>query len=138
MVTGHVGRRARSAAGMAWEGLNTMAEPARDSAAAQDPPHSRRKSDPMSPGWADVQRALVTGVEAWRLAVGKLARDPAGEEALEMVRLTGGVVESLAEMGRRWVLDAGVLEAERARAFAAGYAACKADRCRLSAVPDAG
>jgi hypothetical protein len=111
-----------------------MAEPARDSAAAQDPPDTANKHDPRARGWADVQRGLIIGVEAWRRAVEKLVRDPAGKEALEMVRLTGGVVESLGEIGRRWVVDDEILADVERRAYAAGYAACKAERCRLQVV----
>ena len=111
-----------------------MAEPARDSAAAQDPTHSRRKSDPMSPGWADVQHAIISAAQACALAVEELARRPDDGAAVFMADLTRGCLEDLAEMGRRWVLDEAVLEAERARAYAAGYAACKADRCRLGVI----
>ena len=111
-----------------------MAVPARDSAAAQDPPHSRRKSDPMSPGWADVQHAIIAAAQACALAVEELVRRPEDGAAVFMADLTRGCLEDLAEMGRRWVLDEAVMEAERARAYAAGYAACKADRCRLGVV----
>ena len=112
-----------------------MADPARRNAEGPpDPPHSRRKTDPMSPGWADVRAGLAAAVRAWVLAVGELARDPRDAAALAMVETTGRAVQALGEIGRRWVLDEAVLEAERARAWQAGYDACRADRCRLAVI----
>ena len=114
-----------------------MAEPARrnaDGPARDDP---ERKPDPRASGWADVRDAAVIGVHAWRLAVEELVRAPGSRDALEMVRLTGGVVESLGVIAGRCTIDEVVIEAIRARAYAEGYAACKADRCRLAVVPGA-
>ena len=113
-----------------------MAVPARVSA-AQDPPHSRRKSDPMSPGWASVQQGLIIAVQACALAVTELARRPDDDgPALEMARLCLAAQEKWAELAGRWALDEAVLAAERRRGYDQGVADCKAARCRLEVVPD--
>lgn len=109
-----------------------MAEPA----AADDP--AARKPGPSAPGWADVRRALVTEAQVCALATVALARSPASPAALEMAKLTLGVLESLGDLARRLAFDEAVLEQERAAAFAAGVAACKAARCRLEVIDGAG
>ena len=111
-----------------------MAEPARRNADGPAPDDPERRPDPRAGGWADVRNAAVTGVHAWRLAVEELVRAPGSRDALEMVRLTGGVVESLGVIAGRCTIDEVVIEAIRARAYAEGYAACKADRCRLGVI----
>ena len=113
-----------------------MAEPARRNAEGPAPDDPERRPDPRAGGWADVRDAAVIAVCAWRLAVEELVREPGSEAALEMVRLTGGVVESLGVIAGRCTIDEVVIEAIRARAYAEGWAACKAARCRLAAVDD--
>ena len=90
----------------------------------------------MSPGWANVQDGLACAVGALTLAGGELRAGETGPDApaLQMARLCLAVVENLYETSRRWVIDEAVLEAERARAYAAGYEACKADRCRMQVI----
>ena len=115
-----------------------MAEPARRNAEGPAPYDPERKPDPRAGGWADVRNAAATGVRAWRLAVEELVRSPASREALEMVRLTGGVVESLGVIAGRCTIDEVVIEAVRARtwdeAYKQGVADTKAARCRLGVI----
>ncbi len=112
-----------------------MAHPAHESADGREPAEPEQQPDPRARGWADVRVALVTASRACALAVAELARDPGNPAALDMAGTTLACLEALGEIGRRWVLDEQVLENVRAEAHAEGYAACKAARCRLSAVP---
>lgn len=125
-----------------------MGEPARRNAegpAPRDDPD--RKPDPRAAAWADVRRAAAIGMDAHRLAVeelvaaaAKLPGDPAGEAlksvraAMEMVRLTGGVVESLTVIAGRCTASEAEFELERERGYAEGYAARDAERCRLGVI----
>ncbi len=52
-----------------------------------------------------------------------------------MLTLALDVLRDLSAIGRRWVVDEAVLEAERERAYEVGYEACKAQRCRLEVIP---
>lgn len=88
----------------------------------------------MSPGWADVCRALAAAAGAWRLAAGELARDPRSKAALAMVETTGRAVDALGVIARRWAVDEAVLAAERRRGYDEGYAACRAARHRLDVI----
>ena len=90
----------------------------------------------MSPGWADVRQGLVIAAQACALAVTELARRPDDGAALEMARLCLAAQEKWAGIADRWVMDEEVLEAERRRARAEGWAACQAARCRVALVPD--
>lgn len=111
-----------------------MAEPAR-SAARPGPDHDpERKPDPRASGWADVRSAVALEAAAVRLAVQDMARHPGDKAALEMARLCLSVLESLAVIAGRCQVDDAVVEAERARAYADGVAACKAARCRLEVI----
>src|SRR5262245_55726987 len=107
-----------------------MAEPAYGGADDPGPPErGSRRSDPLSPGWADVQRALITQARSCALAVAELARVPGNPAALAMAASVLSVLENLGEIGRRWAADEAVLSAERARAYAQGVADCKAAHC---------
>ena len=88
----------------------------------------------MSPGWADVQQGLIADAGVAALVVAELGRDPGNGAALAMAGLILDALDALAEMSRRWVIDEAVLEAERARAYTAGYEACKAERCRMQVI----
>ena len=123
-------------AGLGLGGLNTqMAIPARDSAAAQDPPHSRRKSDPMSPGWADVRLSLISDSHVVALAAAAVAARPDDDDARLLLGYALESFESTVTIARRWVLDEAVLEAEGQRRFDEGVEWCKAQRCRLEVIP---
>jgi hypothetical protein len=113
---------------MAWEG--TMAEPARRNA---DGPSTDDPERQPAPRAADVRRALITEAEVVALAAAELAGRPDDDRALAMLRRTVEVFEILGQMTVREVAD----EADWDRGYATGYAACKAERCRLAAVPDA-
>lgn len=112
-----------------------MAVPARESAAAQEPPRSADKHDPRARGWADVRLSLTADSHVVALAAAAVAARPDDDAARLLLGYALEAYESTVTIARRWVVDEAVLEAERERAFAAGYAACKAERCRLSAVP---
>lgn len=111
-----------------------MTEPVQRTAGDPGPDDPERKPDPRAGGWADVRAALVTEARAVRLAVEEMARRPGDEAALEMARLNLSVLESLGVIAGRWQVDEAVIEAERARAYADGIAACKAARCRLEVI----
>ena len=109
-----------------------MAVPARENADDPGPPgQGSRKSDALSPGWADVRRMLVISAEMAALAVTELARCPVDPAAMEMAALTRAALESAVVIGGRWAVDDAVLSTERARAYAQGAADCKAAHCRL-------
>lgn len=109
-----------------------MAEHARASAAGPGP---ERKPDPRASGWAGAQRAMASAAQACSLAVTELTSRPGEAAALEMTRLCLAVLENLGDTVRRLSFDEAVMEAERARAYAEGVAACKAQRCRLGVIP---
>ena len=88
----------------------------------------------MSPGWADIRQGLLISAQACALAVTELAGRPDDDPALEMTRLCLAAQEKWGVIASRWVLDEAVLEAERKRAFDAGFAAGQALRGRLSLV----
>ena len=115
-----------------------MAEPARESAAAQEPVRAADKHDPRARGWANVQGLLCTAAEGAQLAVTELAGRPDCPGAMRRAELLLAALADLTEITRRWAVDEGVLAAERRRAYDEGVRDCKAARCRLSAVPDAG
>jgi hypothetical protein len=112
-----------------------MAEPARPDEPDPGPPErGSRKSDALSPGWADVRDLIMTSGASAALAVTELARDPGHPAALEMAALTRAAFECAVEIGRRWAVDEAVLSSERQRAYALGAADCKAAHCRLQGV----
>jgi hypothetical protein len=90
--------------------------------------------DPRKLIWGDVRAALVLQARACALHVAEMARRPDDGAALEAAWLNLAVLERLGEMARQWTVDEAVIEAERAAAYAEGYEACKAARCRLHAV----
>ena len=106
-----------------------MAEPA----CSEDVPEPARP-DPRADGWADVRRAMITEARAASLALAEIAARPGDEAALEMGAAILAVLESLREIGRRCAVEAALIEAERARGFAEGAAACKAARDRLAVI----
>ena len=89
------------------------------------------------PDWAGVQLAMMASAEACALACAELAANPHHGAAKAMVQLTRSLLERLGDVARQRQFNDEVLEAERAAAFAAGMAACKAARCRLSVVDEA-
>jgi hypothetical protein len=112
-----------------------MAEPARPDEPDPGPPgRGSRKSDALSPGWADVRDLIITSSASAALAVAELARDPGNPAALEMAALTRASFERALEIARRWAVDEAVLSAERQRAYALGVADCRARRGRLGVV----
>jgi hypothetical protein len=112
-----------------------MTEPARPDEPDPGPPErGSRKSDALSPGWADVRDLIITNSTAAALAVAGLARDPGSPAALEMAALTRAAFERAVEIARRWAVDEAVLSAERQRAYNLGVADCKAARCRLEVI----
>jgi len=124
---------------MAWEDELTMAVPARPDPAGQEPPDSANRHDPRACGWADVRQGLVDGTSLVVLTVAQLAgRDPGDAEALRIAELAVAALDRWGEIARRWVLDERVLADVDQRAYDRGVADCKAARCRLASVPDAG
>ena len=121
-------------AGLAWEGNDDGRPRAPQRGRAARPAAFTAENGPDVARLGGRPRRLAAAVRAWVLAVGELARDPRDAAALAMVETTGRAVQALGEIGRRWVLDEAVLEAERARAWQAGYDACRADRCRLAVI----
>ena len=118
-----------------------MAEPARVSAAAPDPPDPEREPGPAERGWLDLQQAAITALAACTLAVREMAGHPDAAAAVAMAGLPRACAEKLgdvalpgldAERGR--VLDEAALEAERRQGYDEGYAACKAGRHRLGVI----
>jgi hypothetical protein len=111
-----------------------MAEPACPDEPDPGPPErGSRKSDALSPGWADVRDLIITNSTAAALAVAGL-REAGSPAALEMAALTRAAFERAVEIARRWAVDEAVLSAERQRAYALGVADCKAARCRLGVI----
>ena len=88
----------------------------------------------MSPGWADVRLSLISDSHVVALAAAAVAARPDDDDARLLLGYALESFESTVTIARRWVLDEAVLEAERARAYAAGYEACRANRCRLELV----
>jgi hypothetical protein len=112
-----------------------MAEPACPDEPDPGPPgRGSRKSDALSPGWADVRDLIITNCASTALAVTELVRRPGSPAALEQARLTRASFDRAVELGRRWAVDEAVLSAERQRAYALGVADCKAARCRLGVI----
>lgn len=106
-----------------------MTEPARRSVA--DP---ERKPDPRASGWADVRQAVIACAHVVALAAGQVAARPGDAAALAVLSGTREAFESAVAIAGRWQVDEAVMEAERNRGYAAGYAACKAERRRLQVV----
>ena len=113
-----------------------MAEPVRRIAGGPDDDPERRP-DPRASGWADVRRALIADSHLVAQAAGQVAARPGDAAALAVLTLAVEILGDLRAIGSRWVVGEAGLEAEHERGFAAGYAACKADRCRMTAVPSA-
>jgi hypothetical protein len=112
-----------------------MAELARPDEPDPGPPErGSRKSDALSPGWADVRDLVIASGASAALAVTGLARDPGSPAALEQARLTRAAFEHAVEIARRWAVDEAVLSAERQRAYALGVADCRARRGRLGVI----
>jgi len=97
-----------------------------------------RRPDPRASGWASAQQAMIIAAESNKLAVSELAGRPGDANALEMVRLTIRVLESLGETFRRLTTEDAVMAEERAAGYREGWAACKANRCRLELVDGGG
>ena len=116
-----------------------MAVPARESAAAQEPPEPEGKPGPLF--WADTALAVTAAARTAAVVAGELARDPGNGAALAMARLLadsldslGGIAGRLADAEQGRVLDEAALEAEGDRRYAEGWAACKAGRHRLGVI----
>ena len=116
-----------------------MAVPARESAAAQEPPEPEGKPGPLF--WADTALAVTASARTAAMVAEELARDPGNGAALAMAGLLvtaldslGGITGRLADAEQGRVLDETALEAEGDRRYAEGYAACKADRCRMGVI----
>ena len=93
-----------------------------------------RRPDPRASGWASARQAMIVAAQSNALAVTELADRPGDANALEMVRLTITVLESLGETFRRLTTEEAVMAEERAKAYREGYEACKKERCRLEVV----
>jgi len=112
-----------------------MAVPARESATARDPAGAADKHDPRARGWADVRLALIADSHVVALAADAMAARPDDDAVRLLLAYALESFGSTVTIARRWVVDEAVLEAERERAYAAGYEACKAQRCRLEVIP---
>ncbi len=75
--------------------------------------------------------AAQSNVLAVREALGRPDDDP----ALEMAGLSIRILEKLGDTLRDLSFDEVAFAAERAAGYREGYEACKAQRCRLHAVP---
>jgi hypothetical protein len=109
-----------------------------------------RKSDPASPGWADVRVMVTTCAQAVQAAMedvtalAQMAARAAPERRDELAaaisaatgtaKLCAAALESAVALGRRWQYDDAFLRAEIAAAYEAGVRDCKAARCRLQVV----
>ena len=111
-----------------------MAEPAYGGAADPGPPAARRP-DPRASGWAAAQRATAAGAELNALAVRQALARPGDADALEIARLSIAVLQEMSETFRRLTTEDAVMAEERAAGYREGWAACKADRCRLGVIP---
>ena len=109
-----------------------MAEPARENAA--DPGPAQRKPDPRASGWASAQQAMIIAAQSNVLAVSEALARPGDDAALEMAALSIRILETLGETFRRLTAEEAVMAEERAAGYREGYAACKADRCRLGVI----
>ena len=87
------------------------------------------------PTWAAKVMVCLPATEApiWARAAMVAAR-PGDSAALAVFRLAVEAFGGALTIGSRWQVDEAVIEAERERGFAAGYAACMAERGRLRAV----
>ena len=112
-----------------------MAEPAYGGAEEPGSPALADKHDPRARGWADVRLALISDSHVVALAAAAVAARPDDDAVRLLLGYALQSLESTVTIARRWVVDEAVLEAERERAYAAGYEACKAQRCRLEVIP---
>jgi hypothetical protein len=110
-----------------------MAEPAHGGAHDPGSPEPR-KPDPRASGWAAAQRAMIAAAESNALAVSVLAARPGDAKALEQVRLSIAVLQEMSETFRRLTTEDAVMAEERTAGYREGWAACKANRCRLELV----
>ena len=111
-----------------------MAQPAYRNAAGSAPDDPERKPDPRAGGWGDVRHALIADSHLVAQAAAGVAARPGDSAAAAILTLALDIFADLRSIARRCQVDEAVMEAERERGFAAGYAACKADRCRLAVV----
>ena len=111
-----------------------MAVPARRNADGPAPDDPERRPDPRAGGWADVRHALTADSHLVAQAAAQVAARPGDSAAVAVLTLALDVLADLRSIARRCQADEAVMEAERARGFAAGHAACRAARCRLSVV----
>ena len=112
-----------------------MSEPAPRNAAGPAPDDPERKPDPRAGGWADVRQIIIADSHLVAQASGMVAARPGDAIARAVLTLAIESFERAVAIGRRWQVDEAVMEAERERGFAAGYAACKAERRRLEVIP---
>jgi hypothetical protein len=113
-----------------------MAQPARRNAAGPEPDHPLAAVlDPRKLIWADVRHDLILWAETCAKQVAILASRPDDDAALEMARLCLAGLERAAGMASQWKVGEALLESEGQRRYDEGYAACKADRCRLGVNP---
>ena len=76
----------------------------------------------------------MLAAESNALAVRELAERPGDDAALEMARLSIRILEKLGETLRNLSFDEAVFAEQYDTGYREGYAACKADRCRLEVV----
>ena len=77
----------------------------------------------------------MVAAESNALAVTELTGRPGAAAALEMVRLTLAVLERLGDTLRQLSFDEAVFTEQYDTGYREGYAACKAQRCRLEVIP---
>ena len=110
-----------------------MAEPAHGGAHDPGSPAPRRP-DPRASGWGAAQQAMMIAAQSNVLAVREALARPGDAAALEMAALSIRILETLGETFRRLTTEDAVMAEERAAGYREGYAACKADRCRLGVI----
>jgi hypothetical protein len=77
---------------------------------------------------------MAVAAESNMLAVAELAARPQDKAALEMVRLTMTVLEKLGETICNLKYGEAMFAEQYDAGYRAGYAACRAERCRLGVV----
>ena len=111
-----------------------MAYPASARADSGPGPREPRKSDPNSPGWANIRNLLASEAERAGLSIAELAARPGCHMAARRAELIAVYLGELAEIVRRCVIDEDILKEAEQRAYAQGVADCKAARCNLTVV----
>jgi hypothetical protein len=77
---------------------------------------------------------MIIAAQSNALAVSEALTRPGDDAALEMAALSIRILENLGETFRRLTTEDAVMAEEHAAGYREGWAACKAQRCRLEVI----